>query len=80
MSLNDELDILHKVPLFSGIQPSKLKLLAFASDRVIFKQGHDLFQEGDEAHSAIVLVSGQADVRQESDDVSTPSKLVSSYA
>ena len=68
MTLNDEFDILHKLPFFNGIGPSKLKLLAFASDRIIFKEGQDLFREGDEAHSAVVQLTGEADVLQTSDE------------
>ena len=34
MSLNEEVELLRNIPLFSKIDPSKLKLLAFASERI----------------------------------------------
>ncbi len=33
MQLKDEVELLRRVPLFAGVAPSKLKLLAFTSDR-----------------------------------------------
>lgn len=62
MNLNDELNVLRSIPLFSGIKPEALKLLAFASDRIIFQPQQDLFREGDSAGAAYVILSGSADV------------------
>ena len=39
MLLKDEVGMLQRVPLFSGIEPAKLKLLAFTSDRVNYGAG-----------------------------------------
>ena len=39
MLLKDEVGMLQRVPLFSGIEPAKLKLLAFTSDRVNYSAG-----------------------------------------
>lgn len=64
MNLNDELTILRGIPLFSGIKPEALKLLAFASDRMIFQPGQPLFREGDPATGALVILSGSADILQ----------------
>ena len=33
-SLSEEVDMLRRVPLFAQIEPSKLKLLAFTSERL----------------------------------------------
>jgi CRP-like cAMP-binding protein len=38
MMLKDEFNVLRSIPLFAGMEPSKLKLLAFASDRVNFDE------------------------------------------
>jgi CRP-like cAMP-binding protein len=62
MLLNDEVGMLRKVPLFAGIAPAKLKLLAFTSDRVRYNEGQILFRQGDEADAAYVVLSGKADV------------------
>ena len=37
MSLNEEVELLRKIPLFANLEPSKLKLLAFTSDRIAFE-------------------------------------------
>jgi len=42
MQLNDEVELLRKVALFSGIEPAKLKLLAFTSERLNFDKGQSL--------------------------------------
>ncbi|MCO5062853.1 MAG: cyclic nucleotide-binding domain-containing protein [Rhizobiaceae bacterium] len=67
MMLKEEVGMLRQVPLFSGIEPAKLKLLAFTSDRVSYRDGQDLFKQGDEGDAAYVILSGEADVIVESD-------------
>lgn len=62
MLLNDEVKMLQQVPLFAGVSPAKLKLLAFTSERVIYRAGDVLFQQGDIGDSAVVILSGEADV------------------
>jgi CRP-like cAMP-binding protein len=62
MLLNDEVTMLKRIPLFSGVAPSKLKLLAFTSDRVNYGPGQILFRQGDEGDAAYVILSGTADV------------------
>lgn len=62
MLLNDEVGMLRKVPLFSRVAPAKLKLLAFTSDRVTYSKGQALFNQGDEADAAFVVLTGSAEV------------------
>jgi len=62
MQLRDEVELLRRVPLFSGVAPAKLKLLAFTSDRVSFDSGQVLFKQGDAGDAAYVVLSGSADV------------------
>lgn len=62
MQLKDEVELLRRVPLFSGVAPAKLKLLAFTSDRVSFDEGQILFKQGDPGDAAYVVLSGSADV------------------
>ncbi len=62
MQLRDEVELLRRVPLFSGVAPTKLKLLAFTSDRVSFDSGQTLFKQGDPGDAAYVVLSGSADV------------------
>ncbi|MFQ5785736.1 MAG: cyclic nucleotide-binding domain-containing protein [Alphaproteobacteria bacterium] len=62
MSLNEDVERLRKVPLFAKIDPSKLKLLAFTSQRLTFNPGENLFRQGDVGDSAYIIIEGDADV------------------
>lgn len=62
MSLNEEVELLRGVPLFAKIEPSKLKLLAFTSERLTFAANQVLFNQGDIGDAAYVIIDGQADV------------------
>lgn len=62
MLLKDEVEMLRRVPLFSKIAPAKLKLLAFASERLNCREGQNLFRQGDPGDAAYVVLSGTADV------------------
>ena len=62
MLLRDEVEMLRRVPLFSKIAPAKLKLLAFASERLNRREGPNLFRQGDPGDAAYVVLSGTADV------------------
>ncbi len=62
MSLNEEVDLLRQIPLFSKIEPSKLKLLAFTSERLSFGAGQDLFEQGDVGDKAYIIIAGEAEV------------------
>ncbi len=46
MLLKDEVEMLRRITLFSGLPPAKLKLLAFTSDRVMYSMGEDCFIRG----------------------------------
>lgn len=60
--LKDEVDLLRSIPVFAELPANKLKLLAFASDHMDYKQGETLFEQGDVADTAYVVISGGADV------------------
>ncbi len=62
MSIEKDVEVLRQIPLFSNIEPAKLKLLAFASERLTFGSGQPLFQQGDRGDAAYILVEGTADV------------------
>ena len=62
MQLNEEVEVLRKVALFSGIDPGKLKLLAFTSERVNFAKGQDLMRQGEVGDAAYLILNGEADV------------------
>jgi CRP-like cAMP-binding protein len=69
--LEHEVEALRRVPLFSGIEPIKLKLLAFASERLEFSAGQDLMRQGEHGDAAYVMLAGEAEVLVTNSDVET---------
>jgi CRP/FNR family transcriptional regulator, cyclic AMP receptor protein len=65
MSLKEEYELLRRVPYFAEIEPAKLKLLAFMSERVAFDAGKRLFRQGDPGDAAYLIISGEAEVTRE---------------
>ncbi len=62
MSIEQEVEILRKIPLFANIESAKLKLMCFASERITFKEGQSLCEQGDIGDSAYIIIEGTADV------------------
>ena len=62
MSLQEEVEILRRIPLFARMEPSRLKLLAFTSQRLSFEAGQALFHQGEPGDSAYILIEGEAEV------------------
>jgi CRP-like cAMP-binding protein len=62
VSINEEVELLQKIPLFAKIEPSKLKLLAFTSERLTFRAEDELFHQGDVGDAAYIIIGGEADV------------------
>ena len=62
MSLKQEFELLRRVPMFAEIEPAKLKLLAFMSERVGFDPGKPLMRQGDPADAAYLIIDGHAEV------------------
>jgi CRP-like cAMP-binding protein len=70
--LTNEMELLRRVPLFSGIEPNKLKLLAFTSDVVTYHAGQTLFRMGDVGDAAYVIIQGDAEVSVNTDTGEIP--------
>lgn len=68
-SLTDDVETLRAIPLFAGITPARLKLLAFTCDRVAFRPNQRLICEGEKSAAAFVILSGTADVVRTVDGV-----------
>ena len=62
MSLNKEVEVLRDVPLFSKIDHTQLKLLAFTSENLIYQDGQFLFREGEKGYAAYILLKGKVAV------------------
>jgi CRP-like cAMP-binding protein len=67
LDLAEETDLLRKIPMFAKMETSKLKLLAFASEIVSFDTGDTVFQSGESADYAYVIMSGSVDIVTETD-------------
>jgi len=48
--------------MFAKVDPAKLKLLAFTSERLEYLSGDELFHQGDYADAAYIILKGQADI------------------
>ena len=62
MTLQEDVELLRNIPLFAKIEPSKLKLLAFTSERLTFEPNESVVQQGDVGDAAYIIVAGEADV------------------
>ncbi|MBT3361233.1 MAG: Crp/Fnr family transcriptional regulator [Rhodospirillales bacterium] len=59
MDFGEAVQVLRSVPIFSKLDSSKLKLLAFACDYLTFDDCEVLFYEGEEADSAYLIDQGE---------------------
>jgi CRP-like cAMP-binding protein len=62
MSIEQEIDVLRRVPVFSMIGPAMQKLLCLTSERLVFESGQAIFRQGDAANAAYVVIDGYIDV------------------
>ncbi len=62
MQYREVVSMLRRIPLFSKLEPAKLKLLAFSSTYLTFEAGEELFREGDPADGAYIIEEGDVDV------------------
>jgi len=67
LDLAEETDLLRKIPMFAKMETSKLKLLAFASEMVSFEDGDIVFNSGDSADYAYVIMEGAVDIVTETE-------------
>ena len=66
VGLGGSAEIMAQIPLFAGIDRSKLKLLAFTSEEVTYSAGDVIFRQGDLGDRAYVILDGQVEVVIES--------------
>ncbi len=59
---SDVVALLRAVPLFAGLDPGKLKLLAFASATVTLADGEVLIHAGDAADAVYIIETGEAEI------------------
>ena len=67
MDLATEAEMLHKVPMFSKLELSKLRLVAFTSELCKYEDGEVLFEAGDAPDSAYVIMEGAVEIIAETE-------------
>ena len=67
-----EAEMLRNVPLFGGLSPTQLKLLAFTGNVLKFEPGEVLMRQGERADSAFVILEGEVEVLVETRNGQVP--------
>jgi CRP/FNR family cyclic AMP-dependent transcriptional regulator len=62
MTIETEVQSLRQVSMFREIDPARLKLLAFTSDRLSYEKGDILFRQNEISDSTYVIVEGKVEV------------------
>lgn len=62
MSIREEVEILQRLPLFSGVKRDHLNTLAFAMEHVTFAPEEIIVAEGGKPKAAYVVVKGSVEV------------------
>ena len=62
MSLEQEVELIRRFPIFSKLPPAKQKLLAFTSERLTFDAGHVMFRAGDAGEACYIVIDGSIEI------------------
>ena len=62
MTLTKDVEVLRNIPVFAKVEPARLKLLAFTSERLRYLSGDELFHQGDYGDAVYILLDGKADI------------------
>src|SRR5205823_14352151 len=68
MSLEQEVELIRQVQIFSKIQPAMQKLLCFSAERLKYDAGQVMFNAGDVGEAAYIIIDGTVEI-----SVPTPS-------
>lgn len=72
MEFSDAVQVLRRIPIFSKIDPARLKLLAFASLSLTFEDGEALFHVGDPSDGAYLIDEGEVSILADKDGHEVP--------
>ena len=72
MEFSDAVQVLRRIPIFSKIEPARLKLLAFASQSLTFEDGEALFHVGDPSDGAYLIDEGEVSILADKDGREVP--------
>lgn len=64
MALEDEIRTLQQMPMFHGLDPGRLKLMAFSGQHITYRQGETLFEQGAPSDAVFVILGGDVDVER----------------
>jgi CRP/FNR family cyclic AMP-dependent transcriptional regulator len=62
VTVQQEFEVLRRVPFFAEIEPPKLKALAYVSERIGFDDGKIVCRQGDPGDAAYLIIDGEADI------------------
>jgi CRP-like cAMP-binding protein len=62
MSLEQEVELIRRFPIFNKIAPAKQKLLCFSSERLTYGAGQEIFHMGDVGDSCYVVIDGTIEI------------------
>jgi CRP/FNR family cyclic AMP-dependent transcriptional regulator len=62
VSLEQEAELIRRIPIFRKIDIALLKLLCFSSERLTFQQDQVIFGAGDHGDAAFVIIEGHVEV------------------
>jgi len=62
VSIEDEIRTLQRIPVFRDMEVSKLKLMAFAGQRITYKKDEVFFEEGAASDAVYIILEGKVDV------------------
>jgi len=62
VSIEDEIRTLQQIPMFRDMELSKLKLMAFAGQRITYKKDEVLFDQDAVSDAVYIILDGQVDV------------------
>ncbi len=62
MALKDDIAVLSRVPVFSGMSEEQIRLLAFGAEKRHLSEGQVLFKQGQAANCAYAVLSGQIEL------------------
>jgi CRP-like cAMP-binding protein len=68
---DEKLDLLHRIPLFSGFDNRRLERLGMLADEVEIPAGKVLMRQGDTGTDMMVIVSGSVSVERDGNRLNT---------
>jgi CRP/FNR family cyclic AMP-dependent transcriptional regulator len=62
VSIEDEIRALQQIPIFQDLEVSKLKLMAFAGQRISYRKDEMIFAQGAASDAVYIILEGEVDV------------------